>query len=295
MLRKLKIKYYFWKLKRNRIDVQTVALKLGVSTEKVKDQYGRYLDPFRPIKLETLVSFIAVCISFCSIFLTVETLNEMKKETELAYKPDLRIYENDISLYWDKDGWIFRQEDTYTTQYQKNGEYRLYSVYLNIDNIGSGNAKDIKYNWNYKDNIKAFNLFLKGSGVSASLHEEKNIIETEYEDRRISRSRIEEKDMESYIAEGMQKRVKIPSVFMELLTAYCYEKLPPSSEIEYNELLTIQDFPKIFLTVSYQDIQGLETKKKIEIGFEPVSYEKNDNGEGKVYLRVRNLGERIVN
>ena len=42
---------------------------------------------------------MAVCVSACSIFIAIETLNEMIKERELAYKPDIRVYENDISLY----------------------------------------------------------------------------------------------------------------------------------------------------------------------------------------------------
>lgn len=98
MIKRLKIKYYFWKLRRNKIDVQTVALKLSVSTEKVKEEYSRHIDPFKQIKIEPLFSFVAVCVSVCSIFVAVETLDEMRKERELAYKPDLRVYENDISL-----------------------------------------------------------------------------------------------------------------------------------------------------------------------------------------------------
>ena len=39
MIKRLKIKYYFWQWRRNKIDLQTVALKLSVSTEKVKEEY----------------------------------------------------------------------------------------------------------------------------------------------------------------------------------------------------------------------------------------------------------------
>lgn len=83
----------------------------------------------------------------------------------------------------------------------------------------------------------------------------------------------------------------IPSVYLELLTAYCYEKLSLSSEVEYNEPLTMQDFPRLYLTISYKDIQGLEIEKKVEIGFEPIVYNKEINGEGNCSLRVRNLAE----
>ena len=57
----------------------------------------------------------------------------------------------------------------------------------------------------------------------------------------------------------------IPSAYMELLTAYCYEELSPASEIEYNQSLTIQDFPKLYLIISYKDIQGAEIKKKVKM------------------------------
>lgn len=295
MIKRLKIKYYFWKLRRNKIDLQTVALKLLVSTEKIKEEYNRYIDPFKQIKIEPFFSFVAVCVSVCSIFVAIETLNEMIKERELAYKPDLRVYENDISLYWNEAGREIRIEDNYTRQYHTNEENILYSVYLNIDNIGNGNAKDIKYDWNYKDNIRVFNSFLEKSGVEASLLETENLIEIEHKDQRMLRSRVGENDIESYISQDTQKRVMIPLAYLELLTAYCYEELPPSSEIEYSEPLTMQDFPKLHLTISYKDIQGSEIKKKVEIGFEPIVYNKELNGEGSCSLRVRNLAEEIIN
>lgn len=295
MIKRLKIKYYFWKLRRNKIDVQTVALKLSVSTEKVKEEYSRHIDPFKQIKIEPLFSFVAVCVSVCSIFVAVETLDEMRKERELAYKPDLRVYENDISLYWDGEGREIRREDNYTRQYQTNEENILYGVYLNIDNIGTGNAKDIKYDWNYADNIRVFNSFLEKSGVEALLLETENLIQIEHKDQWISQSRIDDNDIESYISQDMHKRVLIPSAYLELLTAYCYEILSPSSEIEYNRPLTMEDFPKLSLTISYKDIQGLGVKKRVEIGFEVITYNKEISGEGNCSLRVRNIAEEIIN
>lgn len=295
MIKKLKVKYYFWKLRRNRIDFQSVALKLSVSTEKIKEEYDRYLDPFKKLKIEPFFSFVAVCVSVFSIFVAVETLNEMRRERQLAYKPDLRVYENEISIYWNDEGSQIRREDNYTRQYQTSEENVLYSVYLNIDNIGTGNAKDIKYDWNYEDNIRTFNSFLEINGVEASLLEVENLIEIKYKDQWISQSRIDENDMESYISQNMQKRVMIPSAYLELLTAYCYENLSPSSEIKYSQPLTMRDFPELYLTISYKDIQGLETKKRVKIGFEPIMYNKEINGEGNCSLRVRNLDEKIIN
>ena len=294
MVKRLKIKYYFWQLRRNKIDLQTVALKLSVSTEKVKEEYDKYIDPFKQIKIESFFSFIAVCVSVCSILVAVATLDEMVKERELAYKPDLRVYENDISLYWDEEGREIRREDNYTRQYQTNAENVLYGVYLNIDNIGTGNAKDIKYDWNYQDNIRTFNSFLEKSGVEALLLETENLIQIEYKDKWISESRMDDNDMESYISQDMQKRVLIPSAYLELLTAYCYEVLLPSSEIEYNRPLTMNDFPKLYLTIFYKDIQGIEVKKKVEIGFEVIMYNKETSGEGNCDLRVRNISEEII-
>ena len=93
----------------------------------------------------------------------------------------------------------------------------------------------------------------------------------------------------------MQKRVLIPSAYLELLTAYCYEILSPSSEIEYNRPLTMEDFPKLSLSISYKNIQGLEIKKKVEIGFEVIMYNKEISGEGNCSLRVRNIAEEIIN
>lgn len=294
MIKKIMLKYYFWKLKKKKISFQSVALKLNVSIEKVINEYDIYMDPFRRIKVEPIISFIAVCISLCSSFIAVETLNEMRKERELAYKPDLRVYENDVSLYWNDEGWEIKRGDNYTRQYLSNEENILYGVYLNVDNIGTGNAKDIKFDWNYKDNIMIFDSFLKGSGVEVSLLESENVIEIEHKNKFITQSKIDENDVESYISQNTQKRVLIPSVYLELLTVHCYENMSPSSEIEYGKSMTIKDFPELYLTISYQDIQGSIIKKQVKIGFEPVVYNKEVSGEGSCTLRVRNLGENIL-
>ncbi|MDD2981058.1 MAG: hypothetical protein PHN80_13970 [Hespellia sp.] len=292
MLKRMKTKYYLRKLKRKKIDLQSVAIKLSMPKEKVKEEYNRYTNPFKPVKIELFFSIFALVISMLTTFVALETLNEMKREREIAYKPDLRVYENDISLYWSESGKQIRREDSYTRQYQTDEKNILYAVYLNIDNIGNGNAKDIKYDWRYEENIEEFNSFLEDTDVKASLVESDNLINIEHKGGWISSYlRSDENDMESYISQDMQKRVMIPSAYLELLTSYCYEKISPSSEIEYNEPLTVQDFPTIQLYVSYKDIQGKTMRKKVKIGFESIVYEKDTNGKGNCSLRVRNLSE----
>lgn len=294
MFKKLMIKYYFWKLKTNRIDIKTVAMKLSVPINKLKKEYNKYNDPFKKIKTEIIFTFIAVCVSVFSVFISLATLNEMKAQRELTYKPDLRVYENVIYLYWDNEGKQIRREDDYTHRYKDNQENVLYAVYLNIDNIGTGNAKEIKYNWMYADNIKNFNLFLDNDTVKINLLKKDNIIEINYKDRWIFQSRMDGNDLESYISQGMQKRVIIPETYLDLLTLYCYEQLPLSSEIEYSKSLKIDDFPKLYINISYKNIQGIETKKKVKLGFEPIIYNKEENGEGNCNLRIRNLSEEII-
>lgn len=111
-----------------------------------------------------------------------------------------------IFLYsWNEEGREIRREDNYTRQYQTNEENILYGVYLNIDNIGTGNAKDIKYDWNYEDNIRVFNSFLEKSGVEALLLETENLIRIEHKDQWISQSRMDDNDIESYISQDMKK------------------------------------------------------------------------------------------
>lgn len=57
----------------------------------------------------------------------------------------------------------------------------------------------------------------------------------------------------------------------------------------------MEDFPKLSLTISYKDIQGLGVKKRVEIGFEVITYNKEISGEGNCSLRVRNIAEEIIN
>ena len=52
----------------------------------------------------------------------------MIKERELAYKPDIRVYENDISLYWNEAGREIRREDNFTRQYHTKTMFCTVSI-----------------------------------------------------------------------------------------------------------------------------------------------------------------------
>ena len=292
MLKKIKIRYYFRKLKRKRIDIQTVAIKLSAPVQQVRKEYEKYIDPFNTMKTDYIFSFLAICVSVLSLLFSAATLKEMEYEREFSYKPDLRVYENVISLYCDENGIETKRVDDYTRQYRDDEENRLYSVYLNIDNIGTGNARDITYDWNFEENLEILNTYLDQSNVEAYFVDD--MIEVYHENTRFVDYVMEDVDMESYISQGMQKRLTIPAVYMDLMTAYCYTKLLSSSEIEYNKPLTMQDFPKLYLSISYKDLQGKETRKRVKIGFEPVTYDKPVRGDGFCSLRIRNLGEEIL-
>ena len=291
MFTKIKVRYYLWKLKRKKTNIQTVAVRLSVSNDKVAEEYNKYIDPFKKTNYGSL---IAICISLGSLLIAIYSVYELKQERELRYKPDLRVYENTISLYWDNDGIPIKREDDYTRNYQIDKNNHLFSLYLNIDNIGTDNARDIKYDWNYDKNIETFRSFLEGSNMDVSILKEENVFEVDYAGRRIARTRIDPVDLESYISQNMKKQIMIPSIYLELLSGYCYEKLPLSEDIEYNNPLTMQDFPQIILSISYKDIQGQEIKKNIESGFDPIIYEKNIEGNGNCHLRIRSLNEYLV-
>lgn len=292
MLRKLKVKYYFWKLSRNKVDIRYVSLKLSVPPEKVREQYNKYKDPFKPLRIELLSVFVVICELIVSLFYAVEPVNEKNVEYEIAYKPDLRVYENDISISWDDDGWLIGSEDDFSRQYQDGG---LHSIYLKINNVGTGNATDIKYEWCYQENIESFNLFLKNSNVTISFDKTEDLMYIKHAGQWTTMENVNNlADMESYLLSDSSTRFMIPAVYEELLAAYCCEVLPPSDEITYKESLTIQDFPKLYLLISYKNLQGIEIKKKVEIGFEPIAFEKDASGTGNGSWRIRNLGEQII-
>ena len=79
--------------------------------DKVAEEYNKYIDPFKKTNYGSL---IAICISLGSLLIAIYSVYELKQERELRYKPDLRVYENTISLYWDNDGIPIKREDDYT-------------------------------------------------------------------------------------------------------------------------------------------------------------------------------------
>lgn len=83
-------------------------------------------------------------------------------------------------------------------------------------------------------------------------------------------------------------------VYMDLISRYCHDILPDSSALKFDAPLTMQDFPEITLKISYANTIGDMTHKKVRIGFEPLNFDKAENGEGHCMLRVRNIGEEIL-
>lgn len=87
---------------------------------------------------------VQLLIAICTILVMVWTVQEMIIERDLEYRPDLRVSENNISLYWDDTGMLIKTEDDYTRNFQDE-ENVIYVMQIDVDNIGTGNAKDIKY------------------------------------------------------------------------------------------------------------------------------------------------------
>ena len=66
MFRRLKIRYYFWQVKRKRMTIDAVAYKLGISKRKVKKGYKKYYTVFpysQSSAGDRVLSVIAIIIS----------------------------------------------------------------------------------------------------------------------------------------------------------------------------------------------------------------------------------------
>ena len=71
MFRRLKIRYYFWQVKRKRMTIDAVAYKLGISKRKVKKGYKNITLYFRIVKVVPEIGFyqLSLLLYLCMHYL----------------------------------------------------------------------------------------------------------------------------------------------------------------------------------------------------------------------------------
>ena len=225
--------------------------------------------------IENNKTIIEILISFFSVILVLLTLNEMKAERNATYRPDLFVSEAEFAVVWDESG------------FQTNDEKELFESIskaiapttvinampkIRLCNLGVGTAKNIKIDWNIRNNFKEYFDVLKTKD-----------------------------DIDIFLDKNNQLYIKENGIEQSIGTYYnnSYDFLLNSNE-EHIDLLFPLFFyklnleliqrnikiPNISIKISYVDVQNKDYFENISIGVETYFGLQNENGSGGYVLNL---------
>lgn len=274
-----------------------VSLEIKRILQSKLNQISRQLKVKFKFDEITLSEAINIVISLIALIVAVITINEIKEDRRLAYKPDILINPFDYSVEWDANGnetWL--QELGITEFYVENigdGTYEStitinclpkgFFADLPVNNVGIASAKNVIFSWE-KNNTERLNNCL------IELNSEKEgfcTIGSESVgfayDEGIVQVDLEPTDGYMYMLPATESREKydipIPNQYIILINEIIKTGKYSNSNIE--------SMPIIMLTVSCVDTRDKKLDDKtILLQLLQTSYMQNEDGSGKATYQL---------
>lgn len=272
---KRKLRNYFKQVKVGKITEKEAADQIGCSYYRFKTEYEKFYDPFRKkfrgnysIVIAT-GSFILSCLS---LLIAVHSGIIEQKSYKMESSPDLSVQENLVTIYWDDNGKLKNTDDAMIDDefYRVTDTISVEGVL--IHNLGKSAAKNIEYDWKYKENMDMFDVFCEDAGIYIDSHYEgdKLIVDGLRDNESFQYTMASEKV--GSLAIDKYNYVTIPVVYYELLARYCYETFPSEDEVNYADFFEDGSLPEIELGIKYTNTMGEEKEDTLIINFEPIRY-----------------------
>lgn len=210
------------------------------------------------------INIVIASVAFLTAIITLFTINEMRKQRIHSYHPDLNMANFSFYVYKGDFDEEFKTVSLYSyrDKQDENSPIKGYNeLTININNIGFGVAKDIKWRWNF-DLEKAKEAICNNDIVSWKKKEDFLCIDSK--DLNIEWIYdIEEENIGSsfnfilpYSNENRQTEIIIPSYFIDMYWLYMVIELL----IRKKEIIKI-DFPSLELYLNYTDIHAKKLEK----------------------------------
>ena len=228
-----------------------------------------------------LLKLSELLLSFISIIIVFLTLVEMGNERIMAHKPDLFFQTTEEAICWypsnNKKSKDFFENAT-NLEKEQNTLINEPSP-IKLYNIGEGAAKDIIIDWNYSNNIERINKHISkynysfiisppdewGINDSIKLLHNNKVIE--------GFGDINYSDNIQFIYSQDKSTISLPSSYFSIIKWL--------AENNY-----IKNIPSLSVSISYNDIQGVEYSKTIFITTESkFHYTFDDEGSWVYWLK----------
>lgn len=160
---------------------------------------------------------------------SINTLNEMKKERELAYRPNLFINMNPISIKFDKN--IIQSS---------------FSKKLKVINLGVGTAQNIIVRPYIDNNASLYNIVPEAQQYIS-----------EKDNKLVYKNRIFD-DLfpvlvNGYLLSSESTHIDLPNVYLNVIKDYIFN----------HSIVELSSLPSFKFEMRYQDLQGITYRKEI--------------------------------
>lgn len=250
-------RYYLKKIHSGYLTMQDVADKFNTTIDVVNSAYDDYCEeqnPFKKRSFEFKNAIIQITISIISTFLVLLTLFEMQAERNATYLPDISLSNTKVAISWDKNGrpCITQEAEDIVSKLADEGTILNKLPQIKVYNIGVGTAKNISFNWDTQRNVKAFiDILNPYDDIEISFYGNMIHIKTPTIEQSIGESNKSEFD---FLLNSTQE-------FETLSFPLSYYRLIEESYIRTDS----KEIPTLYLSVSYEDVQGKVYNKTIQI------------------------------
>lgn len=218
------------------------------------------------------ISLITAIAALITAIVTLITVNEVRKQRQRSYHPDLDIANIEFYVYrYDKDEENDEPEDLINLYYTKdkldeNAKITGYNeLLIDLSNTGFGAAKEVIWEWSF-DFVSAKRV-IGLSKEEFEYHVNDNEYYIKVPDLKVDWVVMLDEDNETdyfnfvlpYSIENRKNTLRIPNYFIDLFWLYKSKGVVKET---YDDDL---DFPPLKLTMTYLNIDGKKFEKKFNI------------------------------
>lgn len=253
-------------------------------TDKTKDKYHFSNFCEKKITYGDLINTVMAFLALLSLICTVCTLREMQKDRETAYMPSILMNPTEYSFSWDENGhetWYDLEKGNVETGYADDGTINASSSIpiklftdshletFSIVNAGVGTARDISLTWEKGNTHRLFEYLVEQNPEKEDFCKIGKSVSFEYE--------------EGIVITGLETDSFLLYALPNASEAYTIA-LPTQYTILIHEIIKCNkygdDFPNVFLHMSYSDISGNKKDFLINIYIKKLLFEEEANGAG---------------
>lgn len=226
-------------------------------------------------------SSLTLLATLVTALATLWTVKEVKKQRETSYHPELYLGNQSIFFYSLKYKETFLPFN-YTIEKLDEHEDNLSNNYVSIDlhNVGLAVAKAIDYKWEFDIKTAIEQIDQVNRVGFFHIHYDKgleiSVPQIGYKNNHVVSNQLRQSNITYILPSSFQKpqtKINIPSSYIDLYLIFLCSSLnyysgkeDKNEEVKTHDI-DFENFPSLFLNLSYKDLNGKTHLKKFKLKF----------------------------